>query len=764
MTAPDDAGLTEHIFVDNRFRLCLCCAVFAVAAILRALHLLSGFTAILTLTLLYSLPHLLFWIRRPPPSMLRPTYYALGALDFAAITIAVHLTGGPTSPFFYLYPIPFIIHALHFDAAMIIFDGILGLGCYGGLLWRYAWQGPAHLEWMGIWQLFFLGLIVITSFVTARQFQRKNLAIHRGVNALRTTVVFLDALNALPPSLSSEDLQQRILEQLNEVLRPLRVYPRLWILNPAWKTLQGFGEHPALRPGSLHHLPILACPVFALRQPFRYRQAEGNPWFSEQFNYAKHLCLPILNDPDCYGVAFLGSYDTAPWNAEDLHLFDMLMQSIALTIHRRALFVKLQEKIAELNFSFEVGTTSLATFMGSTQSIDETTLRILDGVIAILKVDRATLMLWDPNKKALQSQWVRGGDFQVRSPISLHMGEGMAGWALQTRQPYWAEYAMGDPHYRASAQPICSLLCVPVFTIDGQPLGVINAVTTQSPRIFLEREINFLTAFGRQAALAIENAQLHHKSRANIDQLSDLNQMKSQFLSLVSHDLRGPLTGVRGFCEVLRAETTGPLTPRQIELIEHMERQVELQERMVDDLLDLARMEKGQLSIHPAPTDLATLLKEEVEKSQPEARERRIALNLVVQGREALLAVSVDGDRIRQVIWNLIHNALKFTPEEGRVVVRALGGPESVTIDVEDTGVGLSHETQDVVFDKFFQVSPGGSKGAQGLGLGLAICKEIVLSHRGKIWAQSPGLGLGTAISFTLPVAASDAAQPSKAA
>ena len=115
--------------------------------------------------------------------------------------------------------------------------------------------------------------------------------------------------------------------------------------------------------------------------------------------------------------------------------------------------------------------------------------------------------------------------------------------------------------------------------------------------------------------------------------------------------------------------------------------------------------------------------------------------------------ICVDGGRIRQVVWNLIHNALKFTPEEGRIVVRTRLQPDAVQIEVEDTGVGLGNEAQARIFDKFFQVSPGGSTSSQGLGLGLTICKEIVTAHHGSIRAQSPGLGLGTTISFTLPLA-----------
>lgn len=611
--------------------------------------------------------------------------------------------------------------------------------------------------------LAFVGLsLAAIALLFSRRSHRKDHALRRGVRTLETMVGFLQTVNALPPAFTNEELENSLLIELRKALAPFGVHPRLWIANPEWKTLRGLGEHPALRPGSLHHLPMSACPAFALRKPFRYSQTSGDPCLSEQFNYFKHMCLPVMTENLSFGVLFLGTYGTNEWDTDEIHLYEMLAQAVALALQRRTLFEKLNEKIGELKFSFEVGTASLATFGGSTQSIEETTVYILDSVLSILKVDRASLMLWDPQAKVLETQWVRGGDFKIQSPLHLRMGEGMAGWALQTGGPYWAEYAMGDPHYQSSAQTIRSLLCVPVFTMDREPLGVINAVTTERPRAFLPREIDFLMNFGRQAALAIENARLHQKSRANINQLNELNKLKSQFLSLVSHDLRGPLTGIRGFCEILKQENLGPLTPGQYELLAQLERQVELQERMVDDLLDLARMEKGHLSIHPEPTNLPSLLQEEVDKSQIEARERRVTLSLSVNIPPSHATLEVDGDRIRQVIWNLIHNALKFTSEEGRVAVRAGVQDDSVLIEVEDTGVGLAQESQERIFDKFFQISPGGSTSSQGLGLGLAICKEVVVSHHGIIRAQSPGLGLGTTISFTLPLHAAAVQKPPK--
>jgi signal transduction histidine kinase len=770
-SSPED--LRQKIHLDNLFRLALSLATFALVSFLWTQHLFPHLHPLFCLLIGYSCGYMLIWALLPHTTFLRPLDFLLTAFDIGGITTCIHYTGGAQSPLFYLYALPFLVQAFHFDLNKIRWSGILSIVAYGVLFDLHHKQLTSGNVAGFAGQLLFLGVVVVTAVVTVRLLRRKDIALQKSVLAVASNVDFLNELNAVTLELPLVKLQEQIALRLNQILKPFETYARLWVYEEGWKTLRGVGEHPALRPGSPAYLPVRACPAFALRKPFRYDQNHGEPCSSEQFNYTSHLCLPVASEKDVFGVLFLGTYAAKSWDREDVRFFETLAHSIALTLQRKALFERLQEKITELNFSFEVGVAALNTFVGSTQSIDETTVHILDSVLAILKVDRASLMLWSAPSMRLQTQWVRGTDFRIHSAMGLGMGEGMAGWALKLGEPYWAEYAMSDPHYMPSAQPIKSLLCVPVFTVDHKPLGVINAVTVQEPRAFTEREINFLKSFGQQAALAIENAQLHHKNRSHIEQLKELDKMKSQFLSLVSHDLRGPLTGVRGYCEILKQQNPGPLTPSQMDIVVQLERQVELQERMVDDLLDFARMEKGRLSIHPAACDLAQLLKEEVEKSQIEARERQIELSLSLPS-SPLPQLILDEGRIRQVVWNLIHNALKFTPEEGRVVVRAAipmlseNDPNTLLIEVSDTGIGLSPETQDRIFDKFFQITPGGSKGSQGLGLGLAICKEIVLAHRGKIRAQSPGLGQGTTITFDLPIpvaAAAPASHPaSKAA
>jgi len=601
-------------------------------------------------------------------------------------------------------------------------------------------------------QIAVLAVLIVGNFVFLYwKNRKKDRTLRSTAKALDATVSFLQALNELPLGLPARDLQEHLWNRLQDILRPMRIRSRLWLLDKEWNTLRGLG-HLQGQEKQMQHLPMSVCPALAEKRLFQHVRGKTTACPSEQFSYGKHLCLPLVDGRDSFGVLFLATDSDAPWDPQELHLFNVLAQSIALSLQRRFMFDKLQEKISELHFSFEVGTSALSAFDGSIQSLTETTEHLLDAVLSVLKADRVLFMEWKAEEKALVTSSVRGHSALTATPLRLNWGQGMAGWALQTGEPYWAEYAMGDPHFVRGNHDITSLLCVPIYSMAREPLGVLNAVMIKQARRFSPREVQFLSSLSRLAGMAIENARLHDSSRANISHLNEVSRLKSDFLSLVSHDLRGPLTGVRGFAEVLKQQSLGSLNSVQMDMLEQLERQVDHQERMVDDLLDLARMEKGRLSVSPKPMDLKALLTEEVAKAQPTAKERGIRLDLDVAADPRLAHVVMDPGRLRQVAWNLIHNALKFTPEGGTVTVHVAVDSRHVVVEFRDTGAGLSPDTQEKIFEKFFQVTPGGSKGAQGLGLGLTICKEIMQAHGGTIAATSEGLGKGTVMRLCFPL------------
>ncbi len=223
-------------------------------------------------------------------------------------------------------------------------------------------------------------------------------------------------------------------------------------------------------------------------------------------------------------------------------------------------------------------------------------------------------------------------------------------------------------------------------------------------------------------------------------------ELKDQFLSHVSHELRTPLSVIYQFVTILLDGFGGDLTSEQRDYLETTLKSANQLKRMIDDLLSDARDEGGRLSIHPTDLDIADLITETIKSLSLQSS----SVDLECAIPDALPAAYADEVRIREVLINLIDNALKFTPSGGMVTVEASAIPEKmIRIDVRDSGCGIPEEGLELVFDRFHQESAGAAS-SRGLGLGLYICKQIINGHGGRIWVESE-LDRGSVFSFTLP-------------
>ena len=223
---------------------------------------------------------------------------------------------------------------------------------------------------------------------------------------------------------------------------------------------------------------------------------------------------------------------------------------------------------------------------------------------------------------------------------------------------------------------------------------------------------------------------------------------RAQFLSHVSHELRSPLAVVHQFASLLVDGVGGPLTPDQEEILVVLMRNVGQLRVMIDDLLEVTRADSGRLEVTCLPLSLDDVLTEATAGYIWIAKNSRISLFL---DYEDLPIVVADAQRLREVIANLLDNALRFTPEGGQVSVEAVPQGEFVCVTVRDTGRGIRPEHMDRIFERFFQVDQRDKESRSGLGLGLPICRELVERQGGLIWATSE-LGKGTAVSFTIPI------------
>ncbi len=223
----------------------------------------------------------------------------------------------------------------------------------------------------------------------------------------------------------------------------------------------------------------------------------------------------------------------------------------------------------------------------------------------------------------------------------------------------------------------------------------------------------------------------------DITHLKELDQMKTEFVSTVSHDLRSPLTSIQGYAQMLKS--VGPLNEKQESFVERITQGVNRTTELVNDLLDIGRIEAG-LDMEMVPCDVSSIVREVVEQFKDTANAK--SQKLVYHGPPKLPRVRGNGLRLRQVISNLAGNAIKYTPEGGEVRLTVRMENNTLLLSVEDNGIGIPPGDLPYIFDKFYRVESKQTAGIQGTGLGLAICKSVVEKHRGRIWAESePGKG-----------------------
>jgi signal transduction histidine kinase len=223
------------------------------------------------------------------------------------------------------------------------------------------------------------------------------------------------------------------------------------------------------------------------------------------------------------------------------------------------------------------------------------------------------------------------------------------------------------------------------------------------------------------------------------------NAAKDRFLATLSHELRTPLNPVLLWADDVLSH--GNLPPDLAEGLRMVCRNVELEARLIDDLLDLTRIARGKLQLQLHETDVHDLLQHAIEIVRSDVHCRRIELSSHLQARSRW--VNVDPSRMQQVFWNILRNACKFTPEDGSISIRTFNpSPTSVSIEISDTGIGIDPRFLDKIFEAFEQLETQ----REGLGLGLAISKAIVGMHGGKIAARSEGPGRGATFTVTLPV------------
>jgi signal transduction histidine kinase len=288
---------------------------------------------------------------------------------------------------------------------------------------------------------------------------------------------------------------------------------------------------------------------------------------------------------------------------------------------------------------------------------------------------------------------------------------------------------------------LTSYMCVPLVLSSGT-VGAITLVFAESGRQYSDSDLALAEDLAGRAALAIDNAFAYRRAH-------DANRLKDDFLATLSHELRTPLNAILGYAQMLNL---GILKEEgRSKAITVLTRNAEGLRQIIDDVLDVSRITAGKLQLNVRPIALEDIMKHAVATMQPAADAKGVSLQLVPGPQ--LSPVSGDPDRLQQVVWNLLSNAVKFTPRGGHVQLRLESTDGVIQLVVSDNGVGIDPAFLPYIFERFRQADSRASREHAGLGLGLAIVRDLVELHGGTVSAASEGAGKGATFTVQLPAA-----------
>lgn len=285
---------------------------------------------------------------------------------------------------------------------------------------------------------------------------------------------------------------------------------------------------------------------------------------------------------------------------------------------------------------------------------------------------------------------------------------------------------------------------VPLGT-NAEEKGVLALIRHNGP-LFSETDRDLVVALARQLALLVKNARLYELERENVVRLQELEQMKSDFLSVVSHELRTPLTSIKASTMLMLAQPDDEISPTGSQLLKNIDRNTERLSALVTDLLDMAKLQNGRLKLNLQLVNLSEVINDAVTAIKPLVARKNQQLELVLQAKEAVLVA--DRRRIEQVVTNLLSNAYRYTPHHGKITVLLCEQPDCVIISVSDNGPGIAAHERELVFERFYRTES--QRATSGTGLGLSIARSLVELHGGQIWVEA-GTNKGSIFSFCLP-------------
>lgn len=374
--------------------------------------------------------------------------------------------------------------------------------------------------------------------------------------------------------------------------------------------------------------------------------------------------------------------------------------------------------------------------LNSTLDLDVLLQSITEVATELTDTEAASILLLDRKTGELYFEATSGEKRAVIERIVVPLEGSIAGWIARNGEPLVIDDIQKDGRHYGEIDKILafktrSILGVPL-KFKQEIIGVVEVLNKRHDAGFSGDDVYTLNTLASQAAIAIENARLFAQS----DQLADM-----------IHELRTPISSVIGFIQLMLLKPE--ISPAEVrDGLDNIYRESSRLSQMINDFLDLSQLETGRTRLEKTRVNLQKLLQEVVDLFYPQAQDQSITLTLTIE--DNLPEIMGDANRLKQVLVNLVDNAIKYSKSGGLITIMVSFNEIRVQISVRDTGLGIAQDELEAVFDKFYRV-PGHESMARGSGLGLPIAKKIIEAHKGDIWVESE-VGTGSTFTFSLPL------------
>jgi signal transduction histidine kinase/tripartite-type tricarboxylate transporter receptor subunit TctC len=501
----------------------------------------------------------------------------------------------------------------------------------------------------------------------------------------------------------------------------------------------------------VHVADVLADPEFTHRE---HQKIVG---------FRAALGAPFLREGNVVGVIFVARTVPLPFTARQIELVETFADQAVIAIENVRLFDEVQARTRDLSESLQQQTATadvLKTISRSTFDLQSVLQTLVQSAARLCEADKATITRQKDGVFFRAEAYGFSPEFieYVRTvPVEPERGS-VTGRVLLEGQIIHIPDVQADPEYSfVEAQKLGgfrTLLGVPMLR-EGVPIGVLGLARSEA-RPFTEKQIELVSTFADQAAIAIENVRLFDEIQDKSRQLEEASQHKSQFLANMSHELRTPLNAILGYTELILDSIYGEMPEKARGVLDRVQRNGRHLLGLINDVLDLSKIEAGQLTLSLTDYSLKSVIQAVFSAVEPLASEKQIALKIDVAPK--LPQGHGDERRLTQVLLNLVGNAIKFT-DIGEVSITGCCANGSFSVAVRDTGPGISLTDQAKLFQEFQQADNSITRKKGGTGLGLAISKRIIEMHGGRIWVESSP-GHGSTFAFTLPVTVEERLRP----